>query len=277
MAAQPAASLAPPPSTGPPATSPATDPTAGSTASPTGGPATLSPTTPAPTSIPATQAPTTQTPATGAPTGEPDPTPSTRPAVLRPGDHGPEVLALQQRLVELGYWLGTPDGTFGLLTQQAVLAAQKAAGIGLDGLAGPATRAALEQGIRPGASTQSGRVLEVDLARQLLLVVQDGRVEQIFNTSTGTDEWYEVDGRQYLADTPRGTWHIYRQVNGMDTGPLGDLYRPKYFHTDGIAIHGYSSVPARAASHGCVRVTNAAMDWLWSSGVAPIGTTVLVR
>jgi len=203
--------------------------------------------------------------------------PPARPDVLRPGDRGPEVLALQQRLVELGYWLGTPDGTFGLLTQQAVLAVQKAAGIGLDGLAGPATRAALEQGVRPAASTQAGRVLEVDLGRQLLLVVRDGNVEQIFNTSTGTDEWYEVGGRQYLADTPRGTWHIYRQVNGLDNGPLGALYRPKYFHTDGIAVHGYASVPARAASHGCVRVTNAAMDWIWSSGVAPIGTTVVVR
>jgi lipoprotein-anchoring transpeptidase ErfK/SrfK len=187
------------------------------------------------------------------------------------------VLALQRRLSELGYWLGTPDGTYGLLTQQAVLAVQKAAGIELDGLAGPATRAAVRGGVRPSAVSTSGRVLEVDLTRQLLLVVRDGRVEHTFNTSTGTDRFYEVGGVQYLADTPRGTWHIYRQVNGPDTGPLGVLYRPKYFHTDGIAIHGYASVPARAASHGCVRVANAAMDWFWSSGVAGIGTTVVVH
>nr|MDT0663560.1 L,D-transpeptidase family protein [Micromonospora sp. DSM 115978] len=175
-----------------------------------------------------------------------------------------------------GYWLGTPDGTFGQLTQQAVLAVQKTAGIGLDGLVGPATREAIAAGVRPSARSTAGLVLEVDIAKQLLLVVRDGNVETIFNTSTGTDEIYVHDGVEYLADTPRGTWHIYRQVDALDPGPLGDLYRPKYFHTDGIAFHGYASVPARAASHGCVRLTNAAMDWMWSSGVAEINTTVLV-
>ena len=59
-------------------------------------------------------------------------------------------------------------------------------------------------------------------------------------------------------------------------GPYGPLYRPKYFAGDGVAIHGYSSVPATPASHGCVRVTNAAIDMLWSSGILPIGTAVWV-
>jgi lipoprotein-anchoring transpeptidase ErfK/SrfK len=183
---------------------------------------------------------------------------------------------LQRQLVAAGYWLGTPDGAFGQLTQQAVLAVQKTAGIGLDGVVGPATRQAIAAGARPTARSTAGGVLEVDIAKQLLLVVRDGRVETIFNTSTGTDEIYVHDGAEYLADTPRGTWRILRQVDGVDPGPLGDLYRPKYFHTDGVAIHGYASVPAVAASHGCVRLTNAAMDWLWSSGVAEINTTVFV-
>ncbi|MCK9928055.1 L,D-transpeptidase family protein [Frankia sp. Mgl5] len=199
------------------------------------------------------------------------------PGLLGPGDQGAPVLALQRRLVELGYWLGEPNGIYGALTVQAVLAAQKVAGLERDGLVGPATWASLRQGPRPLAVTGSGLVLEVDVARQLLLVVQDGSVRQILNTSTGTERWYEVRGQRLLADTPRGTWHVYRQVDGVDPGPLGGLYRPKYFHTDGIAVHGYVSVPGRAASHGCVRVTNEAMDWLWASGIGAIGTTVLVR
>ncbi|OAA23385.1 Ykud domain-containing protein [Frankia sp. EI5c] len=196
--------------------------------------------------------------------------------MLRPGASGPLVEEIQRQLSAAGYWVGTPDGTYGRLTQQAVLAVQKAAGIELDGLAGPATRAAITRGARPEGRSTQGLVLEVDKARQLLMIVRDGRVETILNASSGTEEIYYHDGVQYLADTPPGTWRIYRQVNGVDHGTLGDLYRPKYFHTDGIAIHGYASVPARAASHGCVRVTNAAMDWLWSSGVAAVGTTVLV-
>ncbi|CUU57557.1 Peptidoglycan-binding (PGRP) domain of peptidoglycan hydrolases-containing protein [Parafrankia irregularis] len=222
---------------------------------------------PAPTASPtATSAGTTPSPA---------PTP-TGPPILRPGATGPEILELQRQLMAAGYWLGTPDGTFGLLTQQAVLAVQKTAGIGLDGLVGPATRAAIARGTRPDARSTQGFVLEVDKGRQLLKIVRDGHVETTLNTSTGTEQIYYHDGVQYLADTPPGTWRMFRQVNGVDHGSLGDLYRPKYFHADGIAIHGYASVPARAASHGCVRVTNAAMDWLWSSGNAEIGTTVLV-
>ncbi len=40
----------------------------------------------------------------------------------RRGDNGPAVLELQEQLSSTGYWLGTPDGGFGHLTQQAVYA-----------------------------------------------------------------------------------------------------------------------------------------------------------
>jgi hypothetical protein len=42
-------------------------------------------------------------------------------------------------------------------------------------------------------------------------------------------------------------------------------------------VHGYPDVPPPyPASHGCVRVTNAAMDWLWSSGNLLVGQPVWV-
>jgi hypothetical protein len=66
---------------------------------------------------------------------------------------------------------------------------------------------------------------------------------------------------------------VYYEVDEYDPGPLGVLYRPKYF-IRGVAVHGYPNVPAVPASHGCVRVTNAAMDWLWASGVMAMGTPV---
>ncbi|EFC80197.1 L,D-transpeptidase family protein [Parafrankia sp. EUN1f] len=273
-------------SDGPAASGPA--PSTASSATTPSGPASPADTPPAPTTAAATPAtsPTSPAPAatstaatspaaTSSETATATPSP-TGPPILRPGATGPEILELQRQLMTAGYWLGTPDGTFGLLTQQAVLAVQKTAGIGLDGLVGPATRAAIARGVRPDARSTQGFVLEVDKGRQLLKIVRDGHVETTLNTSTGTEQIYYHDGVQYLADTPPGTWRMFRQVNGVDHGSLGDLYRPKYFHADGIAIHGYASVPARAASHGCVRVTNAAMDWLWSSGNAEIGTTVLV-
>ena len=56
---------------------------------------------------------------------------------------------------------------------------------------------------------------------------------------------------------------------------LGQIYRPKYF-IGGVAIHGSQVVPAYPASHGCVRVTPAAMDMIWESELMPLGTKVVV-
>lgn len=213
------------------------------------------------------------TPSTAAST-PPAATPAS--ALLRRGDRGRPVEAVQRRLVELGYWVGPVDGVFGHLMQQGVYAVQKAAGIGPDGVVGPRTRAALDRGARPAARSSQGRVVEVNLDRQLLLLVEDGRVRQVVNTSTGTFRYYYSQGRRLLADTPRGRWRVYWTVDAWHDGPLGRLYRPAYFNRQGIAVHGYTSIPPYPASHGCVRVSVAAMDWLWRQGWVPVGARVWV-
>ena len=55
----------------------------------------------------------------------------------------PKVLALQQRLAELGYDVGTPDGKLGARTSYAIMAFQKVEGLSRDGVAGPQVEAAL--------------------------------------------------------------------------------------------------------------------------------------
>jgi lipoprotein-anchoring transpeptidase ErfK/SrfK len=119
-------------------------------------------------------------------------------------------------------------------------------------------------------------VWEVDKTRQVLMVVRDGQVLWIWNTSTGTEKPYTHNGVHHMADTPVGHYTFTRQIDGWRNGPLGLLYRPKYWHPDGLAIHGYSNVPPYPASHGCVRVINPAMDAIWSSGLAPIGTPIWI-
>jgi lipoprotein-anchoring transpeptidase ErfK/SrfK len=195
---------------------------------------------------------------------------------LRLGSKGKAVLAAQQRLAALGYWLGKPDGDYGPATAHAVTALQKVAGLSRDGVLGPRTAKALAAGVKPKARSTRGDVIEVDLAHQVLLVVHRGQVRLIFDTSTGSGEYYTSRGVRKHAVTPKGTYKVYYVVNGWDPGPLGRLYRPRYFN-GGIAVHGYPSVPSTPASHGCVRVTIGAMDYLWSSNLLPIGRTVLVR
>ena len=211
------------------------------------------------------------------PSPKPSPTPTPTPTegdTLHPGDHGAYVLSVQQRLSGLGSWLGTPHGTYGYLTSQAVMALQKAAGLGRDGVYGPATRRALKAGVRP-SSRHGGTGVEIDKARQLLLIVRGGRVSMILNTSTGNNEEYDYKGTRRIATTPSGTYWFFRSVDDNDEGPLGDLWRPRYFN-GGIAVHGSASVPAYPASHGCARVSNPAMNMIWAAGLMPMGSRVIV-
>lgn len=203
--------------------------------------------------------------------------PKPKPAapVLQLGDHGPAVTTLQKRLRSLGYWVDSTDGEFGDTTQQAVYALQKAAGLTRDGAVGPKTEAALAHGVVPHARTHSGHVIEINLTRDLLMIVSNGKISDILNTSTGGGYAYSDGGGTAIADTPTGEYSIYRTVDHMDVSPLGELWRPRYF-TGGYAIHGDSSVPPYPASHGCARISNAAIDWIWGTGQAPIGTEVLV-
>jgi len=59
--------------------------------------------------------------------------------VMRLGNRGWDVAALQFLLQRAGHGPGRADGLFGPLTRAAVRRAQRAAGIGVDGLAGPVT------------------------------------------------------------------------------------------------------------------------------------------
>lgn len=194
---------------------------------------------------------------------------------LRVGSSGAQVRTLQRRLNTLGYWTGTADGQFGTLTEQAVMALKKVAGLPRDGVVGPQVWKALAKGRRPKARSSSGHVIEIDKKRQVLKVVNNGRVSYTLNTSTGSGATYVSQGVTSIASTPSGHFTVYRQIDGYRHAALGVLYRPKYFN-GGIAVHGASSVPGYAASHGCARVTNAAMNWIWRTNKMRIGASVWV-
>jgi peptidoglycan hydrolase-like protein with peptidoglycan-binding domain len=194
---------------------------------------------------------------------------------LKPGDRGDQVRALQEKLQSQGFWVGSVDGRYGLTTTQAVMAVQKAAGLKRDGVMGSQTRQALNDGVSVSARSDSGHWIEIDKSRQLVLLVDDGSVSTILNSSTGSGKPYTQDGQTSIANTPSGKFRMFRQVDALDKGPLGDLWRPKYFN-GGIALHGSDDVPGFPASHGCARVSNPAIDWIWATNKAPMGTHVWV-
>jgi general secretion pathway protein A len=65
--------------------------------------------------------------------------------VLRPGNRGSEVMALQEDLQKAGFFHGAPDGVFGPETVRAVRALQRRYGVEGDGVVGTETRLILSK------------------------------------------------------------------------------------------------------------------------------------
>ena len=136
----------------------------------------------------------------------------------------------------------------------------------------PRTRSTSRRCVRI-ARANSGTLVEIDKGKQVLFFVIDGVTEWVLNVSTGNGQAYtEADQNtpgetiSGVSLTPSGLHEVNRQrVEGWWEGDLGRIYRPKYF-VGGVAVHGSSSIPNYPASHGCVRVSVPAMDWIWDVG-----------
>ncbi|HEY7398985.1 MAG TPA: L,D-transpeptidase family protein [Gaiellaceae bacterium] len=152
------------------------------------------------------------------------------------GAHGPNVLALEQRLHDLHYAVQV-DGTFGDDDVEAIYAFQKVTGLPRTGAVTPTLWRRLLRAQVPRAR-YPGNHIEVDKEKQVLFVVRGGKVALVVAVSTGA-----------TGNTPLGLWHVYRKVTGFDWV----LYYPNYF-LRGFAVHGYPDVPPYPASHGCVRI-----------------------
>jgi YVTN family beta-propeller protein len=66
---------------------------------------------------------------------------------LKRGDRSPQVMSVQQKLQEAGYFQHKPTGYFGSATQTAVVKFQQAHGLKVDGVVGSQTLAALESSV----------------------------------------------------------------------------------------------------------------------------------
>jgi peptidoglycan hydrolase-like protein with peptidoglycan-binding domain len=266
-------SLPPVPATEP-VTSPATSP-----------PTTIAPTTIAPTTIaPTTIAPITIPPTTISPNVE-TVAPFDQPLQAVGGHSGQATQLIQTRLLQLGFWNTGADGTYGLTTKQAVMAFQKYIGLPATGNVDAATAAFLQNITdRPHGVADAGNLIEVDKDRQLLFIVRDGKTLWTLNTSTGSGNTYAEPDKNTpgeiqtgVAITPDGLWKVTRdRPEGWWEGDLGQIYRPKYFR-GGIAVHGSNNIPNYPASHGCVRLSVAAMDFIWDQDLMPLQSPVWVH
>jgi N-acetylmuramoyl-L-alanine amidase len=187
------------------------------------------------------------------------------PPRLSYGTTSPGVAEVARRLAALHYAVPSFSETFSSDLVQAVYAFQKVEGLPRTGSVDEAVWARLAAAAIPRPRyAEPADHIEVDKARQVLLVVRNGEVTLVSPVSTaGIPGYY----------TPTGRFAIYRKVVGYDPSPLGVLLNPMYF-VAGYAIHGNPSVPPYPASHGCVRVPNFVIARLFQS--EPYGESVFV-
>jgi L,D-transpeptidase catalytic domain len=171
----------------------------------------------------------------------------------RPGSGGRVVRHLQSRLAALGYVVGR-RGRYDARTARAVLAFRKVVGMARTFVAEPEVFARLDagQGGFPLRYPGHGRHVEADLTRQVLVLARGRKVVRIYPISSGKPS----------TPTVLGSYRVYRKELGTNAHGMVDS---SYF-VRGYAIHGYASVPAYAASHGCLRVpipdARAIYDWV---------------
>lgn len=151
----------------------------------------------------------------------------------------------QRLLVDLGFL--APSGVTGSVddeTSVAVLAFEKWSGLPRDGVLDDRVRATLQRSTRPQPLLRRpGKRVEVDLGRQVALLIVDDRVERVFHISSG------AGGR-----TPSGSFRVYRKERMSWSIPFSTWMPWASYFVGGIAFHAYPSVPAYAASHGCIRM-----------------------
>jgi len=179
----------------------------------------------------------------------------------------------ESRLSDMGYWTGVVDGRFDSATRSALIAFQKWEGRTVTGQLTLAELEALRSSAFPKAREAGYEHVEVDLDRQVLMIVnQEGGV-RVLPVSTGTGKPFLDDGQTSVAYTPRGRFIVYDKIAGWDHGPIGSMYYPNYI-SGGIAIHGSRSVPIQPATHGCIRIPMYAAREV--SKLLKLGTIVLV-
>ena len=180
-----------------------------------------------------------------------------RVSIVRPyantGSSGPAVRWLQGKLAALKYVVPR-TGVYDAGTGRAVMAWRKVAGYSrtyvattqvFDGLLKGKGRFKVRH---PG----DGRHVEARINSQVLALVNGGKVERIYHTSSGAP----------ATPTVRGKFRVYLKTPG--TNAKGMVHSSYFIR--GYAIHGYASVPPYNASHGCLRVpvpnAREIYDWL---------------
>jgi N-acetylmuramoyl-L-alanine amidase len=184
-----------------------------------------------------------------------------------------QIREAESRLSSLGYWTGAIDGVVDPGTQSALIAFQKWGSRAVTGKLTIDELEAIRAGHAPRARELGYEHVEVDVDRQVLMLVSDQGDVRVLPVSTGNNKTFVVEGQESIAYTPRGRFLVYYKETGWQSGSIGSTYYANFI-SGGVAIHGSRSVPNEPASHGCIRIPMFAAAEV--SKLLKLGTIVLV-
>jgi hypothetical protein len=213
--------------------------------------------------------------------------------VLVYGDFGWDVSETQFLLRKRGYPTGRLDGSFGARSASAVRRFQRAAGLTVDGVVGPATLASLD-GRRPDGpgglprraakrARHAARLVIVRRDAHRLYFYRHGRPIRVFTVATGSQLSPTPRGRFRIVDKYRHPWWYppdsswARHMRPIPPGPGNPLgTRWMGISVPGVGIHGTPD-PASvgySVSHGCIRMSIREAESLFR--LVRVGTRVWV-
>ena len=111
---------------------------------------------------------------------------SSTPSIWKNGSSGDEVVKIQKRLAELGFYDGAIDGDFGNQTEKAYIAFQQAAGVLVDGIAG-SDRDVLYSDDAPSANAKAEEKEEVKTDNEEKAPAEEAKTDDEPKTEAATE------------------------------------------------------------------------------------------
>lgn len=188
--------------------------------------------------------------------------------LVSPYLRGPDVMNLQERLVELGLMYDAPDGVYGPMTLDAVRRFQELQGLQQDGVVGPETWSAIggsEPPVQLNAAQAGEYRIQIDTERFVLYLYKSAHLVKTYSVGVGTSS----------TPTPLGDWKITQKALNPG-GPFGTRWMRLSIPFGGYGIHGTDNPYSigKAVSHGCVRMYNKDVEELYD--MVPAGTLVKI-
>ncbi len=186
-----------------------------------------------------------------------------------PPMQGPDVKDLQEELKNIGFYPGAVDGSYGKVTQAAVIQFQLSISRPADGVVGPDTwnQLALRNIHQP--------VVTSITAYDLPSIYIDTVKRRLKFSSASLNKTYKVAVGKPSTPSPLGNWVIVQKALNPG-GPFGVRWMRLSVPWGGYGIHGTNNPSSigKAVSHGCIRMYNEDVIEVYDR--TPIGTPVTI-